>query len=259
MLWIAASSMFAAESPFKLPPIKYEEVPLFEILRDYETVTETKVSCPKEIGMFPYTLELLTPEGGYQSADEWRKKIEASLFCGGLLMTEVAEGKMKVSAWGGHLKTSPLFFPEELPDGDILVQYLMRLEHISVEEASKIFAEVVKVDGHRYGKIEALPKAKALLITEESSIIKKLVSLQKTIDIGLIGNPTEVIQFKDNDVVTVAVALNKHVKDWSDRNQPIVVHPDERTNRLIVRASAKQMKAILTYLEKEYPELRTKN
>lgn len=71
---------------------------------------------------------------------------------------------------------------ELLPDDEQLVTYVMSFDNIKPEEAMSIFTGVVsQVDPH--GSIVPVANANALLITENSQLIRTLVQLKDRIDI----------------------------------------------------------------------------
>ncbi len=69
-----------------------------------------------------------------------------------------------------------------LPDNEQLVTYVMSFDFIRPEDAMSIFTGVIaQVDPH--GSIVPVPNANALLITENSQLIRTLIQLKERIDI----------------------------------------------------------------------------
>lgn len=69
-----------------------------------------------------------------------------------------------------------------LPDSEELVSYVMAFENIKPEEAMSIFTGVVsQLDAH--GSVVPVANANALIITENSQLIRTLIELKERIDI----------------------------------------------------------------------------
>ncbi|WP_018968924.1 secretin N-terminal domain-containing protein [Rubritalea marina] len=72
--------------------------------------------------------------------------------------------------------------PTLLPDTEELVSYVMGLENIQPEEAMSIFTGVIsQLDAH--GSIVPVPNANALIITENSQLVRTLIAIKQRIDI----------------------------------------------------------------------------
>ena len=69
-----------------------------------------------------------------------------------------------------------------LPEGEELVTYVMSFDYIKPEDAMSIFTGVIaQVSAH--GAIVPVPNANSLLITENSQLIRTLISIKERIDI----------------------------------------------------------------------------
>ncbi|PQJ27345.1 secretin N-terminal domain-containing protein [Rubritalea profundi] len=69
-----------------------------------------------------------------------------------------------------------------LPDSEELVSYVMGLQNIKPEEAMSIFTGVVSQLG-AHGSIVPVPNANALILTENSQLIRTLIEIKERIDI----------------------------------------------------------------------------
>ncbi|MFT5883055.1 MAG: general secretion pathway protein D [Crocinitomicaceae bacterium] len=69
-----------------------------------------------------------------------------------------------------------------LPDSEELVTYIMGLDNIKPEEAMSIFTGVISQIG-AHGSIVPVPNANALIITENSQLIRTLIEIKERIDI----------------------------------------------------------------------------
>ena len=70
-----------------------------------------------------------------------------------------------------------------LPDSEELVSYVMGLDNIKPEEAMSIFTGVVSQLGP-HGSIVPVPNANALIITENSQLIRTLIKIKERIDVS---------------------------------------------------------------------------
>lgn len=75
-----------------------------------------------------------------------------------------------------------------LPEGELVVSYLFRLRYLDPTELQQILQQYVTAN--LYTSFVALPKSGALLVTESTSVIRKLVQLVREVDLP----PADVIQ-----------------------------------------------------------------
>jgi general secretion pathway protein D len=95
-----------------------------------------------------------------------------------------------------------------LPDTDVVITYVMTLNHIKPDQALNIFTQVIGQFG-AYGSIAAVPNASAVVITEKASLIKSLIDLQKTIDVPGSVQSTRWIPVQYADVSEIAAILTE--------------------------------------------------
>jgi general secretion pathway protein D len=96
----------------------------------------------------------------------------------------------------------------ELPDSDAVISYVMSLNHIKPAEAVNIFTQIVGAPS-TYGSIAAVPNAAAVVITENTSLIRKLIDLKKEIDKPSSQVCTRFITVKYADVTEIASTLTE--------------------------------------------------
>lgn len=102
------------------------------------------------------------------------------------------------------LVTSPL----GLPDGDQVVRYVMTLKYMKPDEVSRVFQTVV-TQFNSYGSVVAVPNASALIITENTSLIRSLIELQAKIDVPSSNIETKFIKVQYGDVEELSATLNE--------------------------------------------------
>jgi type II secretion system protein D len=95
-----------------------------------------------------------------------------------------------------------------LPDQDVVISYVMTLNHIKPDQALNIFTQVIGQFG-AYGSIAAVPNASAIVITEKASLIKSLVELQETIDVPGSVQSTRFIKVEYADVTEIATTISE--------------------------------------------------
>lgn len=102
------------------------------------------------------------------------------------------------------LVTSPL----ALPDGDEVVRYVMTLKYMKPDEVSRVFQTVVS-QFNSFGSVVAVPNASALIITENTSLIRSLIELQAKIDVPSSNIESKFIKVQYGDVEELATTLNE--------------------------------------------------
>ena len=95
---------------------------------------------------------------------------------------------------------------DEMPEGDAVISYVMTLNFIKPSEAVNVFTQIIGQFG-AYGSIAPVPNASAVVITENTSLIRKLIDLKKEIDKpgGQVG--TRFIKVQYADVTEIASTL----------------------------------------------------
>ncbi len=95
---------------------------------------------------------------------------------------------------------------DTLPEGDAVVSYVMNLSYIKPAEAVNTFTQIIGQFG-AYGSIAPVPNASAVVITENTSLIRKLIDLKKEIDKPSSQVGTRFIKVQYADVTEIATTL----------------------------------------------------
>ncbi|WP_035615425.1 secretin N-terminal domain-containing protein [Haloferula sp. BvORR071] len=98
--------------------------------------------------------------------------------------------------------------PAELPEGEQLVTYVMALKYIKPAEMERTLTAVVRQFGS-YGSISSVPNASSIVITESSALIRRLLELQKEIDVPSQQVATRFIKVQYADVQELSETLNE--------------------------------------------------
>ena len=160
----------------------------------------------------------------------------------------------------------PVFTEDDpLPQGDAVISYVMKLDHIKPDEAVRTFTQIIGQFG-AFGSIAAVPNAAAVIITENTSLIRKLIDIRVQIDkpSSLVTNRFITVKFADvtelattlNEmlgnqqetkltagiqrapqtpgIVNDVTAINKDPGGTSSGEEtPLQIIPDARTNRIV--------------------------
>jgi general secretion pathway protein D len=95
-----------------------------------------------------------------------------------------------------------------LPEGDAVISYVMNLQYLKPEAAVTTFNQVVGTFG-QYGSIAPVANASAVIITENTSLIRRLIELKKEIDVPGGKVATRFIKVEYADVTELATTLNE--------------------------------------------------
>ena len=155
---------------------------------------------------------------------------------------------------------------DPLPEGDAVITYVMNLSYIKPAEAVSTFQQIIGQFG-AFGSIAAVPNAASVVITENTSLIRKLIDLKEEIDKPSSQIATRFITVQYADVTELATTLNDLLgaqqstsntagvqrqqqvqpntpglptdgaipgATSSGEDTPVQIIPDARTNRLFV-------------------------
>ena len=151
-----------------------------------------------------------------------------------------------------------------LPTGDAVISYVMSLKFIKPAEAVNTFTQVIGQFG-AYGSIAPVANASAVVITENTSLIRKLIDLKKEIDKPGSVQGSRFIEVRYADVTEIAETLTTLLtaqqatqktagiqraaapvpagaagagqaaaSNGSGEETPVQIIPDPRTNRIFV-------------------------
>ena len=95
-----------------------------------------------------------------------------------------------------------------LPEGDAVISYVMTLSFIKPAEAVNTFTQIIGQFG-AYGSIAPVPNASAVVITENTSLIRKLIDLKREIDKPSSEIGTRFIKVQFADVTEIAATLTE--------------------------------------------------
>ena len=168
------------------PTLQFENNPVNDLLAAYERLTG--MTLIKDTSIFDGSPISLVTQKPVPKAEAIRL-IEATLLINGyaivldtggksarILPTRVAGAAQLQFSQGVKFYTDP----KSLPEGETLVTYFMKLNHLSPEEAGGILANHVGLNV--YGRITPTTTPPGLLITETATIVRQLIDIQQAVD-----------------------------------------------------------------------------
>lgn len=149
--------------------------------------------------------------------------IEATLLLNNFALIPSGEGQLKVINIGSGKNPRSegirvYASPVSLPPGDQIVTYYMPFKYLDVQEAYNAIA--ANVFPHPYGVIIPVPSAQALLITENSSVIRQLLDIKELIDVPPAKMVSEFIPLMRADAERVADTITKMIEAQKGTTYP---------------------------------------
>ena len=201
----AVSSPISSDARIK---INYPNTPIQAIIPFYIQLTGKKIILDSSLQ--GEALKMIAPEP--LTKEEAVNFIHATLLLNGYAIIPKDENTvMLIHHSGGKSPTAegiPVFSSiRDLPTDEQIVHYVMPLQHISADEASKAFQQVVKL--HSYGAITPVTNSSAIIITENTSTIRSLHQIAQVIDVPPAEIENELIPLERSDAERIAEIINE--------------------------------------------------
>lgn len=183
----ATVSASAATSKHRLI---FPNAPVADLIAKYEELTGKHVIADNSVqGPVNLVINQELP------SDEALRILEITLLFNGFHLVQSETDPKIVKATGtsqpprrAGLKI--LVDPQELPPGEEVVMYLMKVKFADVQELASILQNAMPPSRQEYAPtVVALPKAQSLLLTENTAILRGLIRLVKEADV----KPAEVV------------------------------------------------------------------
>ena len=190
--------------------LQFPNNPVMDMLSIYELLTG--VTLIKDTNILEGApVSLATPKAVEKA--EAIKLIEATLLTNGYAIVMEPDGKSarilparNQSANAVQFSHGVQFYtsPQDIPQGETIVSYFMKLDYLDPEEAGTILSGHVGLSV--YGRITPVLTPPGLLITESATVVKQLISIRETLDVGDTGSSlvTKFIPIVHADASTVA-------------------------------------------------------
>ena len=212
---VATSASITTDNPWG--ELSFPGVPLEEVLAKYEEVTGRHLI--RDPNLVAEVVILSNPNPHVpMTREEGTEFVKASLLVQGFNIQPYSKNIDKVvaiAAGGMPPMSNP---PKEgamvytgdmkLPEGDEIINYVLKLAHLPVTDAVTIFQNAVPA--HPWAKITAVPSANAIIIQEAASNVRSLINMAKEVDLTpakVIHEWVELERATAEDVETMLTAL----------------------------------------------------
>lgn len=197
----------SADGGVPMTDVQFPNTPIPQILLEYERLTGKRVIRDTSV----QDKNLIIQTSGKMTYPEAAEFIEKSFLLNGYALLETDKpDQMKIIAYNTDKKPSseglPVYTtPFQMPDSEQVVTYIMPLSYLDPEEAAELFTNVTTL--HPYGKITPLKSASAIVITENSSVVKRLIELRDHVDVSPIRTIDRTFLLERADAEDVVEAL----------------------------------------------------
>jgi len=188
--------------------VNFPNTPIQAIIPFYIQLTGKKIILDSSLQ--GEALKIIAPNP--LTKDEAINFIHATLLLNGYaIIPKDADTVMLLHHSGGKNPAAegiPVFSSiRDLPKDEQIVHYVLPLQHISAEEASKAFQQVIKL--HSYGAITPVTNSSAIIITENSSTIRSIYEIAQVIDVPPAEVANELIMLERSDADRIAEIINQ--------------------------------------------------
>jgi type II secretion system protein D len=196
-----------ADDAEPMTDVQFPNTPIPVILLEYERLTGKRVIRDTTV----QDKNLIIQTSGKMTYPDAAEFIEKSFLLNGyaILPTDKPD-QMTIIAYNTEKKPSsqglPIYTtPFQLPETEQVVTYIMPLSYLPPEEAAELFSNVIVLNA--YGKITALKSSSAIVITESSTNIKRLIELRDHLDVSQVMTIDQTFQLQRADAEDVVEAL----------------------------------------------------
>jgi general secretion pathway protein D len=194
---LAAAGLVAQTTPFPPAPaaagpnqemispdtIQFPNNPVSDFLMVYERLKGVTLIKDASLAAGGPNLSLTLNQP--VSKEEAIRLIESTLLLNGYAFIAVDKKTVKVinTAGGKNPRSEGVFVftsEEELPEGEVIASFVMPLTHLAAADAVEIFNQFIVL--HPYGSMVAVPVANQVVITENSTLIRRLLEVKALVD-----------------------------------------------------------------------------
>jgi len=173
----------AAEDMISPDTIQFPNNPVSDFLLVYERLKG--VTLIKDASLSQGGLNLSLTLNQPVTKEEAIRLIESTLLLNGYAFIAVDKKTVKVinTAGGKNPRSEGVFVftnEEELPQGEVIASYVMPLTHLAAADAVEIFNQFIVL--HPYGSMVAVPVANQVVVTENSTLIRRLLEVKALVD-----------------------------------------------------------------------------
>ncbi|MEI6337371.1 MAG: secretin N-terminal domain-containing protein [Verrucomicrobiota bacterium] len=263
----------AAPSAESQVTLQFPNNPVSDVANFYELLTKKRLI--RDSNLAGPNLTIMMPETTTRA--EAISLIESALLLNGYTLVPVDATTSKLLGPTKQPKNEsiPLYgSAAELPVHEQVVSFFMPFRYLASEEAAKIFNSYVAL--RPYGSLVPAPNVNALIITENVPLIRRLIALQKVIDVPGARSATEFfsLQRADAEKVTEILEMIFSRKEGAGAAQAaatangeaqaaplagpfaVKIAADTRTNRVMVIAPEQEIpyiRQLITNLDVSVP------
>ncbi len=200
-----AFSQIGSEASIK---VNFPNTPITAIIPFYIQLTGKKIILDSSLQ--GEALKMIAPEP--LTRQEAINFIHATLLLNGYAIILVDDSTVKLIHHSGGKSPQSERLPvytsvRDLPPDEQIIHFVLSLQHISADEASKAFQQVVKL--HSYGAITPVTNSSAIIITENSATVRSLYEIAQVIDVPPAEVSNELIPLERSDAERVAEVINE--------------------------------------------------
>jgi type II secretion system protein D len=196
-IWLVSTQVGFAQTPSPLPlspsvpsseemvspdTIQFPNNPVSDFLLVYERLKG--VTLIKDAGLAVGGPNLSLTLNQPVTKAEAIQLIESTLLLNGYAFVAVDKKTVKVINTANKNPRSEGVFvftnEEELPEGEVIASFVLPLTHLAASDAVEIFNQFIVL--HSYGSMVAVPVANQVVITENSTLIRRLIEVKALVD-----------------------------------------------------------------------------
>jgi general secretion pathway protein D len=180
---ITARGQTPASSPDRdqqLVMMQYQHTDVGDLIRLYQTLTRFKIIQDNFV-VGKVTLFIDQPVPRAQAIE----LIEKTLMINGYSLVQVQRDTVQIVGTGRNPRTLGLptiSDPKDLPQGERVFSFLFKLQHLDPTKVQQIVAQYLSPP-KPYTSFVAVPDAKALWVTEQTSVIQQLIDVLRQLDV----------------------------------------------------------------------------
>ena len=147
--------------------------------------------------------------------------IESTLLLNGYAFIALDKNAVKVinTAGGKNPRSEGVFLftnESELPEGEVVASYVMPLTHLAAADAVPIFEQFITL--HPYGSLVPVPVANQVLITENATLIRRLIQVRDLIDTPAPERKTDFIQLAQANADRVVELITRILEKREEKS-----------------------------------------
>lgn len=200
--------------------VSFPNAPVTAILPYYEKLSGKKIV--RDVNLGATNISIVTD--ARLTRTEALKFIDNALLLNGYAMLPVDDKTLKIINFenGKALRAQELPVitnEEDIPETVQVINYVMKLDHVTPNDAIDTFSNIVSLNS--YGAITALEKSNAIVITENTSIIRMLLSFKEFIDVPPSNVIHDFVKLDRADAERVAEIINEIIDQQVERGERI--------------------------------------